>query len=75
MQTYQVNILNPKAGKLLQNLADMELISITLQEDTGFEAVVRRLRKQAEQHTPPTMEEITREVEAVRSERYVKGKG
>jgi len=73
MQTYQVNILNPKAGKLLQDLADMELISITLQEETGFEAVVRKLRKKAEA-APPTMEDITREVEAVRAERYAKRK-
>jgi len=73
MQTYQVNILNPKAGKLLQDLADMELISITLQEETGFEAVVKRLRKKAET-SPPTMEDITKEVEAVRAERYAKRK-
>lgn len=73
MQTYQVNILNPKAGKLLQDLADLELISITLQEENGFEAVVKRLRKKAAA-APPSLEDITKEVEAVRAERYAKGK-
>lgn len=29
MNTYQVNILNPKADKLLKNLAELELISIS----------------------------------------------
>jgi hypothetical protein len=27
--TYQIDILNPKANKLLKDLADMQLISIT----------------------------------------------
>ena len=29
MTTYQVNILNPKAEKLLRNLAELELISLS----------------------------------------------
>jgi hypothetical protein len=36
MQTYQVNILNPKAAKLLQDLADLNLISIKQISEDSF---------------------------------------
>ena len=59
--TYQVNILNPKAEKLLQDLADLKLISISKTSDGPFLTVVSRLRKKASL-APPTFEEITKEV-------------
>jgi len=68
--TYQVDILNPKAGKLLQDLADMKLIALTkTSTDDPFLNVVKRLRKKATAK-PPTLEEITKEVESVRTKRY-----
>jgi hypothetical protein len=69
--TYQVDILNPKAEKLLRDLAELELISLSKLPNDGdaFLAVVKRLRKKAAL-TPPTLEEITKEVESVRSKRY-----
>ena len=67
--TYQVDILNPKADKLLQNLADLKLISLSNTSSDPFMAVVKRLRKKAATK-PPTLEEITKEVETVRSKRY-----
>lgn len=68
--TYQVDILNPKADKLLQDLADMKLISLSkTSKDDPFLAVVRRLRKKTAAK-PPALEEITKEVENVRSKRY-----
>ncbi|SHF77181.1 hypothetical protein SAMN05444008_1121 [Cnuella takakiae] len=73
MQTFQVNILNPKAAKLLQDLADLKLISISEQPENGFQTVVSRLRKKAAA-APPSLEEITKEVEAVRAKRYAKNK-
>jgi len=73
MQTFQVNILNPKAVKLLQDLADLELISIRQQSKDNFQAVVERLRKGAAD-AAPSLEDITREVEAVRAKRYAKNK-
>ena len=72
--TYQIDILNPKASKLLRDLADMNLISITeMQSSDPFLTVVKRLRKKASLN-PPTLEEITKEVEAVRLKRYAKSK-
>ena len=74
MVTYQVDILNPKADRLLKDLADMELIAIKETSSDGFMEVIERLRSKAEQIGPPTMEEITQEVETVRAERYAKRK-
>lgn len=71
MTTYQVDLINPKAGKLLQDLADLNLIAIRQGPTDGFFGAVNRLRtKTASQ--PPTLEEITKEVEAVRTKRYAK---
>lgn len=72
--TYQIDILNPKAGKLLKDLAEMNLISITeMSSSDPFLTVVNRIRKKASLK-PPTLEEITKEVEAVRAKRYAKNK-
>ena len=73
MNTIQVDILNPKAGKLLQDLADLNLISIKETEDDEFLKVAKRLRKKAEKN-PPSLAEITKEVESVRANRYAKEK-
>lgn len=67
--TYQVDILNPKADKLLQQLAALKLIALSKTSSDPFMTVVKRLRKKAG-NNPPTLEEITKEVEAVRSKRY-----
>jgi hypothetical protein len=71
--TYQVEILNPKADKLLQDLADLNLIAISDISADPFLAVVDRLRKEASPK-PPSLDEITKEIEAVRSKRYAKKK-
>lgn len=72
--TYLIDILNPKASKLLKVLAEMKLISITeMQPADPFLTVVKKLRKKAS-NNPPSLEEITKEVEAVRAKRYAKNK-
>ncbi len=73
MESYQVDILNPKAVKLLKDLADMQLISLSNSSKDSFLAVVGQLRKKAVSK-PPTLEEITKEVETVRASRYAKNK-
>ncbi len=72
MESYQVDILNPKAVKLLKDLADMQLISLSNSSKDSFLAAVRQLRKKAAK--PPTLEEITKEVETVRASRYARNK-
>ncbi|MCH5597399.1 hypothetical protein [Niabella ginsengisoli] len=71
--TYQVDILNPKADKLLQDLADLKLISISKTSNDSFLKVVKRIRKKASLN-PPTLEEITKEVESVRTKRHANKK-
>ncbi len=69
----QIDILNPKATRLLKDLADMNLIAIRDIADDGFMDAVRDIRAKAKVN-PPSLEEITNEVEKVRAERYARSK-
>ena len=73
MTTLQVDILNPKAGKLLEDLAELKLISIINLSDDGFLKLVNKFRAKAKSN-PPSLEDITKEVEIVRSKRYARSK-
>lgn len=67
METLRINLLNPKAARLLQDLADLDLIAIQKPLAGGFAGVLQRLRSAAD---TPSLEEITEEVELVRAKRY-----
>ena len=67
--TLQVDILNPKATKLLQNLADRKLIAIKKEAKDPFVKAISLLRKKASAN-PPSPEQVSREVEQVRAKRY-----
>ena len=71
--TLQVDILNPKAKQLLQNLADLNLISIKGAKDDEFLRIIKKIRSKASSN-PPSYDEITKEVESVRAKRYAKEK-
>ncbi len=74
MASLQVDILNPKAGKLLKDLADLNLISIReIKSNDSFLKIVKGIRAKAKDN-PPSLDEITKEVESVRAKRYAKGK-
>lgn len=73
MNTLQIDILNPTAEKLLENLAELKLISIRKVRDDGFLKIVDKLRTKAN-NNPPSLEDITKEVEIVRLKRYAKSK-
>ena len=70
MNTMRVDIINPKALRLLKDLADMSLIAIQDSSKNGFASVLKKLRSKAK--TAPTYDEITKEVELVRQKRYEK---
>lgn len=70
MNTMRINILNPKAARLLKDLADLNLIAIQDTSKNGFATVLKKLRSKAK--SAPTFDEITSEVELVRSKRYAK---
>jgi len=70
MNIMRIDILNPKAERLLKDLADLNLIAIQDTSKNGFASVLKKLRSKAK--SAPTFDEITSEVELVRSKRYAK---
>ncbi len=70
MNTVKVDILNPKAAKILKNLADLNLIKIQGVSTNGFADLLKKLRSQSA--SAPSLEEITQEVEMVRMNHYAK---
>ena len=73
MASLNIEILNPKAKKLLFDLAALKLISIQNTSEDSFLKLLNKLRAKAKKN-PPSMEEITKEVETVRASRYAKSK-
>lgn len=70
MSTMTIDILNPKAAKLIKDLADLNLISIQDPSKKGFTHILKKLRSKAK--SVPSLDEITKEVELVRTRRYEK---
>jgi DNA-binding transcriptional regulator LsrR (DeoR family) len=71
MESIEIDILDPKAERLLKNLADMNLIKITSKKTkTDFSALLNKLRSKPTGEI--SLKEITAEVEAVRSKRHEK---
>ena len=66
----RIDILNPKAARLLKDLADLDLIAIQDTSKNGFASVLKKLRTKAK--SAPVFDEITEEVELVRKMRYAK---
>ena len=72
--TYKVNILNPKAKKILLEMEANNLISISELDEKQFMNLVKSIRKKALK-IPISKEEVTREVEILRGKRYARKKG
>jgi hypothetical protein len=71
LESLRIEIIDPKAKRLLQNLTDLELIRTTKNRvKSEFSELLLKLRNQSE--SVPSLEEITEEVEAVRKARYEK---
>jgi len=72
MDSIRIEILNPKARKLLRNLAELKLIKISdsSERKSEFKKLLDKLR--ANSDNAPSLEEIQKEVEAVRKARYEK---
>jgi hypothetical protein len=64
----RIDVLNPKVVKLLNDLADLNLISIEKDNKVGFKEVLKKLRLKSK--SAPSLDEITEEVEKVRQKRY-----
>ena len=73
MEIIKIEILNPKAKSLLKDLEELKLIKIRKvpsDSKSQFKDMLKRLRSKSD--SAPTIDEITREVEAVRKSRYEK---
>jgi len=71
MESLKIEIINPKAKQLLKNLADLKLIRIKKEQTkSDFSELLNNLRGQSK--NAPSLDEITKEVEAVRKTRYEK---
>lgn len=71
MEKLQIDVLNPKAKKILRNLADLNLIKINkIEQKTDFTQFIEKLRVKTPNEI--SLEEITNEVELVRRMRYEK---
>jgi hypothetical protein len=69
MDTISINILNPKVKEILENLESLNLITINRDDKKQLKDIITRIRKKS---TNLTIDEIAKEVEAVRSKRYGK---
>jgi len=70
MISLEIEILHPEARKLLDNLANLNLIRITqsINLKQEFSQLLSRLRESSD--TPLSLDEIQQEVEMVRNQRY-----
>lgn len=71
MKSLRIEIINPKAKRIIQNLADMDLIRIKKEKvKNEFTELLAKLRKKSDK--APTAEDILKEVESDRKGRYEK---
>ncbi len=66
METIRIDVLNPQALKILNNLADLNLIRIK-SNDNDLSQLIKKIRSNSKEEI--TLEDITKEVEAVRQSR------
>lgn len=70
METLRIDIVNPKAKRILKELAELNLINIRDKDPIKyFDSLLNRLRTKGKDIS---LDEITKEVEIVRSKRYGK---
>ena len=73
METLKIDILNPKAKSLLKDLADLKLIRIQKSKvKDEFQELLDKFRMKSDEAL--SLDEITKEVEAIRKARYEKKK-
>jgi len=71
LETIQIDILDPKVKKLLQNLADLKLITIRRKtKSKEFESILENFRSKNNNYISDS--EIIEEIEQTRSKRIEK---
>ena len=71
MESLRIQIINPKAKRLINNLAEMDLIRIQKKKaKSDFGELLDRLRNK--EMIAPSLDEINAEVESARKSRHEK---
>lgn len=68
MEALKIEILNPKALKLIRSMQELNLIKVSDEPSSQLKAYLKKMRKAA----TPSLEEITQIVEEVRGSRHAK---
>ena len=72
MDALQIDIVNPKALRLIMELQELNLIKVRKEPASALKAYLLNMRRQAD--TAPSPQEIAQIVNKVRSTRYAKAK-
>jgi len=70
MDALKIEILNPKALQLIKGMQDLNLIKVTNEPVSALKIYLKKMRSKSS--STPSLEEITKIVENVRSKRYAK---
>ena len=70
MEALKIEILNPKALQLIKGMQDLNLIKVTNEPVSTLKIYLKKMRSKSS--STPSLEEITKIVENVRSKRYAK---
>lgn len=70
MDALKIEILNPKALKLIKGMQELNLIKVSEEPATRLKAYLKSMRRKSS--SAPNLEDITKIVEKVRAERYAK---
>ena len=68
MEAHKLEILDPKALKLIKGMQDLNLIRVTKEPVSSVQLYLNKMRKNAS--NAPSLEEITSIVEKVRIKRF-----
>jgi hypothetical protein len=70
VEALKIEILNPKALQLIKGMQELKLIKVSDEPMTALKAYLRKMRRNSA--SAPSLEEITKIVEEVRTRRYAK---
>lgn len=72
MEALKIEILNPKALKLIRGMQELNLIKVEKEPKSAFKVFLEKTRKKSA--SAPSFDQVTKIVEEVRAERYAKKK-
>jgi hypothetical protein len=70
MGAIKIEILNPKALKLIKGMQELNLIRVTKEPNSKLKSYLKKMRQKGA--SAPSLDEITKIVEEVRATRHAK---